>query len=139
LLISCGYRFRARIGVQIQVAAKIGPVIKRLDDRDIEPVLSERIANRMQKGHRIVDTRALRRQRRYRPLGTNFVVVRRARSGEKSPTRESTTWFRFARVTKSSNSSRLMAAISAVSPSVLDAKAVDPAETAGEKAGPEIL
>ncbi len=74
LLISSATASELGVCVQIQVAAKIGPVIERLDHRDIETFLLEGIADRMQKGHRIVDARMLRRQRRYGPLGTNLVL-----------------------------------------------------------------
>ena len=49
-------------------------MIQGLDDRYIESFLLEGITDRMQKGHRVVDARMLRRQRSQCPFGTNFVV-----------------------------------------------------------------
>ena len=63
-----GYLFRVRICIQIQVTAKIGPVIERFDHRNVKTILFERVADCMQERHRVLDTGALSRKRGFRPL-----------------------------------------------------------------------
>ena len=69
----CCYVPRIRICKQIEVAAKIGPMIKRLDDRNVISFAFERGADVMQKCQGFGDTRLLSREGGLRPFDTGII------------------------------------------------------------------
>src|ERR1700722_8283118 len=68
------YVARVCVGVEIQVAAKIGPVIQRLDYRNIKSFGFEGVANCPQKRECVLDADALARDCRGSPFGVICVA-----------------------------------------------------------------